>query len=238
MMSYCTSSLPPVLLCRAQCPPASTRSVLDLSWVLSPMNPKRYMLCVFWTYAVLSLYPSLEPVRTVLCVLRVAHVVPRTVPGDVDRVLRVLCVLQGGKKHKKAKKEKKKQRTEHKSKAKPVGRKEEKREERKEEAKPKKKDPKGKARRIVADNDNDDAPDEVQKIKAEPTRMASQPRRAPRSTHLEVPEDPLSPCGSASSRSSKSGSSKSSTRSRSGSSSSSNESDESAEMSPVLQQGS
>ena len=66
--------------------------------------------------------------------------------------------------------------------------------------------------------------------------MASQPRRAPRSTHLEVPEEPLSPLGSESGSSSKSGSSKSSTSS-SGSSSSSSESDESAEKSPVLQKG-
>ena len=168
--------------------------------------------------------------------MRVARIVSRTVPGDIDRVLRVLCVLQGEKKHKKEKKEKKKHRAEDKSKAKPEGRKEEKREERKEEAKAKKKHPKGKARRIVADND-DDAPDEVQQIKAEPAQMASQPRRAPRSTHLEVPENPLSPLGSASSSSSKSGSSKSSTSSTSGSSSSSSESDESSEKSPVLQKG-
>ena len=67
--------------------------------------------------------------------------------------------------------------------------------------------------------------------------MAAQPRRAPRSTHLEVPDEPLSPCGSASSSSSKSGSSKSSTSSSSGGSSSSNQSDESAENSPVLQKG-
>ena len=166
--------------------------------------------------------------------MRVARVVPRTVLGDVDRVLRVSCVLQGEKKHKKEKKEKKKHRTEDKSKAKPEGRKEEKRVERKEEAKPKKKDPDGKARRIVAD---DDAPDEVQEIGVEPARMASQPRRAPRSTHLEVPEDPLSPCGSASNSSSKSGSSKSSKSSSSGSSSSSSESDESAGKSRVLQKG-
>ena len=66
--------------------------------------------------------------------------------------------------------------------------------------------------------------------------MASQPRRAPRSTHVDVPEEPLSPLGSASSSSSKSGSSKSSTSS-SGISSSSSESDESAEKSPVLQKG-
>ena len=130
----------------------------------------------------------------------------------------------------------KKHRAEDKSKGKPEGRKEEKRKERKEEAKPKKKDPKGKARRIVADDD-DDTPDEVQQIKTEPARMASEPRRAPRPTHLEVPEGALSPCGSARSSSSKSGSSKSSTSSSSGSSSSSSESDESAEKSPVLQKG-
>ena len=235
-MIYCTSSVPPVLLCRAQCPSASTRSVLDHSGVLSPMNPKRYMFCVFWTSVVLSLHPSLEPGSTVLCVLRVARVVPRTVPGDVDRVLRVRCVLQGEKKHKKEKKEKKRHMNDDKSKAKPGGRKEQKREDRKEEAKPKKKDPKVKGRRIVADDDND-APDEVQQIKAEPARIASQPLRAPRSTDLEVPEDPLSPCGSASSSSSKSGSSKSTSSSSSGSSSSCKESDESAEKSPVLQKG-
>ena len=166
--------------------------------------------------------------------MHVARFVPRTVPGYVHRVLRVLCVLLGEKKHKKEKKEKKKHSTEDKSKAKLEGRKEEKREHRKEEAKPKKKDPKGKARRIVADND---APEEVQEIRAEATRMASAPRRAPRSTHLKVPEDPPSPCGSASTSSSKSGSSKSSTSSSSGSSSSSSERDESAEKSPVLQKG-
>ena len=113
------------------------------SGILSPINPKRYMFCMFRTSAVLSLYRSLEPVRTVLCVLRVARVVPPTVRGDIDRVLPVLCVLQGGKKHKKEKKEKKKHKAEDKSKGKSEGMKEEKREERKEEAKPKKKDPKG-----------------------------------------------------------------------------------------------
>ena len=61
-MSYCTSSLPPVLLCRAKCPSTSTRSVLDHCGVLSPMNPERYMFFVFRTSAVLSLYPSLETV--------------------------------------------------------------------------------------------------------------------------------------------------------------------------------
>ena len=84
--------------------------------------------------------------------------------------------------------------------------------------------------------DDDDAfEEEVKEIKAEPARMASQPRRAPRSTHLEVPHEPLSP-GSASSSSSKSDTSKSSTSSSSGNSSSS-ESDESAEKSPVQQKG-
>ena len=200
------------------------------------MNPKRYMFCMFRTSVVLSLYPSLESVRTVLCVLRVARVVPRSVPGDIARVLRVLCVLQGDKKQKKEKKEKKKHKAEDKSKGKPEGRKEEKREERKEEAKPKKKDPKGKAKRIVAQDDDDALKKEVQQIKAEPARMASQPRCDPRSTHPEVPEEPLSPLGSASSNSSKSGSSKSSTSSSSGSSSSS-ESDKSAEKSPVPQKG-
>ena len=200
------------------------------------MNPKRYMFCMFRTSAVLSLYQSPELILTVLCVLRVARVVPRTVPGDIDRVLRVLCVLQGEKKHKKEKKQKNKHRAEDKSKGKPEGRKEEKRAERKEEAKAKKKDPKGKARRIVAEDD-DDAPDKVRQIKAEPAWMASQPGHAPRSTHLEVPEEPLSPLGSASSSSSKSGSSKSNTSSSSGSSSSSSESEESAEKSPVLQKG-
>ena len=67
--------------------------------------------------------------------------------------------------------------------------------------------------------------------------MAALPRRAPRSTHLEVPDGPPSPCGSASSSSSKSGSSKSSTSSSSGSSSSNSASDESAKKSPVLQKG-
>ena len=60
-MPYNTSSLPPALLCRAPCPSASTRSVLDHSGVLSPMNPKRYMFCMFRTSVVLSLYQSLEP---------------------------------------------------------------------------------------------------------------------------------------------------------------------------------
>ena len=172
--------------------------------------------------------------------MRVARVVPRSVPGDIDRVFRVLCVLQGDKKQKKEKKEKKKHKAEDKSKGKPEGRKEEKRQERKEEAKPKKKDPKGKVKRIVAEDDDDafeeEEEEEVQQIKAEPARMASQPRRAPCSTHLEVPEEPLSPLGSASSSSSKSGSSKSSTSSSTGSTSSS-ESDESAEKSPVQQKG-
>ena len=168
--------------------------------------------------------------------MRVARVVSRSVPGDIDRVLRVLCVLQGDKKHKKEKKEKKKHKAEDKTKGTPEGRKEEKREERKEEAKPKKKDPKGKAKRIVSEDDDDAFEEEVKEIKAEPARMASQPRRAPRSTHLEVPQEPLSPLGSASSSGSNSGTSKSSTSSSSGSSSSS-ESDEGAEKSPVQQKG-
>ena len=168
--------------------------------------------------------------------MRVARIVSRSVLGDTDRVLRVLCVLQGDKKQKKEKKEKKKHKAEDKTKGKPEGRKEEKREERKVEAKAKKKDPKGKAKRIVAEEDNAAFEEEVQQIKAEPARTASQPRRAPRSTHLEVPQEPLSPLGSASSSSSKSGTSKSSTSSSSDSSSS-NESDESAEKSPVQQKG-
>ena len=89
--------LPPVLLCRVQCPSASTRSVLDHSRVLSTMNTKRYMFCVFRTSRVLFLSLSLEPVRTVLCVLRVARVVPHTVLGALDPVLRVICVMQGAK---------------------------------------------------------------------------------------------------------------------------------------------
>ena len=60
MMPSNTSSLPPALLCRAPCPSASTRSVLDHSGVLSPMNPKKYMFCMFGTSVVLSLYQSLE----------------------------------------------------------------------------------------------------------------------------------------------------------------------------------
>ena len=93
--------------------------------------------------------------------MRVARVVPRSVPGDIDRVLRVLCVLQRDKKHKKEKKEKKKHKAEDKTKGKPEGRKEEKREKRNEEAKPKKKDPKGKAKRIVAEDDDDAFEEEV-----------------------------------------------------------------------------
>ena len=83
--------------------------------------------------------------------------------------------------------------------------------------------------------EDDDVLDEVQHINVEPARLALQPRRAPRLTHLEVPEEPLSPSGSASSSSSRIGSSKSSRSSSSGSSSSRSESDESAEKSPVLQ---
>ena len=83
----------------------------------------------------------------------------------------------------------------------------------------------------------DDAPEEVQEIKAEPARIVALPRRAPRSTHLEVPDGPLSPCGSASSSSSKSSSSKSSTSSNSGISSRNSERDESAERSPVHPKG-
>ena len=219
--------------------------MLDHSGVLSPMNLKRYMFCVFRTSRLLSLSLSLQPIRPVLRVLHVRRVVPHTVPGDVDPVLCVICVLQGEKKPKKEQKEKKKHMTEHKSKAKPEGRKEEKKEDWKEEAKPKKKkreerkeeekkDPKGKSRRIVA---NDDAPEEVLKIKAEPARMVALLRRALGSTHLEVKDEPLSPCGSASSSSSKSGSNKSSTSSSNGSSSSSSESNESAEKSPVDDKG-
>ena len=100
--------------------------------------------------------------------------------------------------------------TEHKSKAKPEIRTEDKRGEGNEEAKPKKKnpeerkgeqkkDPKGKSRRIVLE---DDASEEVPKIKAQPAWMAAPPRRAPRSTHLEVKDDAPSPCGSASDSSS------------------------------------
>ena len=164
------------------------------------------------------------------------RVVSRSVCGDIDRVLHISCVVQGDKKHKKEKKEKKKHKAEDKTKGKPEGGKEEKREERKEEAEPKTKDPKEKEKRIVSEDDDDAFEQEVQQIKAEPARMASQPRRAPRSTHLEVPQEPLSPLGSSSSSSSKSGTSKSSTSSSSGSSSSS-ESDESAEKSPVQQKG-
>ena len=57
----------------------------------------------------------------------------------------------------------------------------------------------------MSEDDDDAFEQEVQQIKAEPARMASQPRRAPRSTHLEVPQEPMSPLGSASSSSSKSG---------------------------------
>ena len=104
----------------------------------------------------------------------------------------VSCIGGGGM-HKKEEREKKKPQAEDTSKAKVV--KEDTREERKEEAKPKKKteetkdeekkDPKGKSRRIVAE---DDAPEEVLEIKAEPARMAALPRHAPRSTYLEVKE--------------------------------------------------
>ena len=61
-MPYSTSSLPPTLLCRAPCPSASTRSVLNHFWVLSRMNPKRHMFFMFRTSVVLSLYQSLERV--------------------------------------------------------------------------------------------------------------------------------------------------------------------------------
>ena len=108
--------------------------------------------------------------------MRVARVVSRGVLGDIDRVLRVLCLLQGDKKHKKEKKEKKKHKAEDKTKGKPEGRKEEKREERKEEAKPKKKDPKGKAKRIVAEDDDDAFEEEVQQIKASADGFAAPAR--------------------------------------------------------------
>ena len=118
--------------------------------------------------------------------------------------------------------------------------KEDKREEQKAEAKPKKKkkteerkeeekkDPKGKSRRILAE---DHAPQEVLEIKAEPARMVAYPRRAPRSTHVRVKDDRPSPCGSASGSSSKSGSSNNSTSSSGDSSSS--ESEDNTQKSPV-----
>ena len=71
----------------------------------------------------------------------------------------------------------------------------------------------------------DDAPEELHEIKVEPAHMAAVPRRAPRSTHLEVNGDPPLPCGGPSGSSSKSGSSNSSTSISSGSSSGSSESD-------------
>ena len=89
----CASRLPPALLCGAQCPSASTRSMLNHCGGLSPVNLIKYILCVFETFRVLSLSLFLEPVRTDLCVLRVTHVVPDTLPGAVDPILRVLCVL-------------------------------------------------------------------------------------------------------------------------------------------------
>ena len=170
----------------------------------------------------------------VLCASRVLSLVVSLATLIVFYAFFVSC--RGTKKQKKEKKKKKKHKAEDKSKGKPEGRKEEKREERKEEAKPKKKDPKGKAKRIVAEDDDDAFEEGVQQIKAEPSRIASQPRRARGSPHLEVPEEPLSALGSASSSSSKTGTSKSSTSSGSGSSSSS-ESDQSAEKSPVQQKG-
>ena len=48
---------------------------------------------------------------TVLCILCVARVVPDTVHGAVDPVVRVLCVVEEEKMHKKEKKEKKKHNT-------------------------------------------------------------------------------------------------------------------------------
>ena len=67
--------------------------------------------------------------------------------------------------------------------------------------------------------------------------MVAMPRRAARSTHLEVKDDPPSPYRSASGNSSKSGSNNNSTSSSSGSSSSTSESEESAQKSPVHQVG-
>ena len=144
----------------AVCPSALTRSVIDNSGVMSPMNPKRYMLCVFRTFRVLSLSLSLDLVLAILCVFFVARVVSETVRGAVDSVLRVLCVLQVGKRNKKEKKEKKKHTPEDESRVNVV--KEDKTQERKEEAKAhkkteqrqedKKKDPKEKCRRILAED--------------------------------------------------------------------------------------
>ena len=80
-----------------------------------------------------------------------------------------------------------------------------------------------------------DAPEEVQEVKAEPAQMAAAlPRRAPRSTHLEVKDYLPSPCGSASGSSSKSNNN---TSSSSGSSSSSSESEDNAPKSPVHYKG-
>ena len=103
---------------------------------------------MFWTFRVLSLSPSLEPLPNVLCVLRVARIVPDTVRGAVFPVVRVFCALQGEEKHKK-KKEKNKQRQEEKSKDNVS--KEDKREERKEEEEM---DPRGKSKRMVAKDDD------------------------------------------------------------------------------------
>ena len=150
----------------------------------------------------------------------------------------------GGGKHKKEKPEKKKHRTEDKSQAKPEGTKAAKREERKEEARTKKKkteegkeeekkEPKGKSKRIAA---QDDRPEDVLEIKAEPARMAAVSRRAPRSTHLEVKDDPGHHV-EASGSSCKSGSSNNNTSSSRGNSSNNSESEESAKKSPVHEKG-
>ena len=147
--------------------------------------------------------------------------------------------------HNKEKKEKKKHKVEDKSKVKVVT--EDKREHRKEEAKARKKkteerkeeeekDSKGKSRRIAAE-DNDATPEEVQEIMVDASRMAALPRRAPRSTHLEVKDNLPSPCGSASGSSYKSSSSNNSTSISNGSSSSSNQSKDSAPKRPVHYKG-
>ena len=200
---------------------------------------------MFRTSRVLSLSLSLETVGTVLCALHGVRVVPHSVPSAVDPVLRIICVLQGERNAQEGEKgEEEAQDRRHEQGQ--AGRKgEEKREEWKEETKPKKKkteerneeekkDPKGKSRSIVAE---DDAPEQVQEIKAKPAQMAALPRRAPRSTHMELKNDPPSPCGSVSGSSSQSSSSNNTTSSSSSSSSSRSESNESAQKTPVHQKG-
>ena len=84
-------------------------------------------------------FVSPEPLPDMVCVFCAARIVHVTVLGAVFPVVRVVCVLQGGKKHNKDKREKKKHREENEDERNDKVVNEDKRGEQKEEAKARKK---------------------------------------------------------------------------------------------------